>query len=350
MLGRGTPRQASAAACRLAQGARTGHMPRAPFRHQRSGSHGLQLRHRRPAERRQVDPVQRAHRRPRPPPRPTIRSAPSSPTSAGCRCPTRASTRWRGSRKSAKIVADPARDQGHRGAGARRVQGRGAGQQVPGRHPRGRRHPPGAALLRGRRRHPCRGQRRPAARRRADRDRAAAGRPREPGAADGRPGQARARPGQGGQGAPGAARARAPAHGGGPARAHARSRTTSAELLAGLQPADRQARPLRLQRRRGLGRRPATRSARRWPRWREAQGARHVVICAAIEAELAHAGRGRAQASISSPLGPRGARASTASSARATSCWACSPSSPSAPRRPAPGPSTRVPPPRRRPA
>ena len=53
---------------------------------------GLQMRHRGPAERRQVHALQRARRRRRRRKPPTIPSAPSSPTSATSACPTRAST------------------------------------------------------------------------------------------------------------------------------------------------------------------------------------------------------------------------------------------------------------------
>ena len=78
---------------------------------------------------------------------------------------------------------DAADLRGHRRPGARRLQGRGPRQPVPGQHPRGRRRRPCGALLRGRRRHPCRGPRRSARRHRDDRDRADARRPRQPGKA-----------------------------------------------------------------------------------------------------------------------------------------------------------------------
>ena len=157
--------------------------------------------------------------------------------------------------------ADPARDQGHRRPGPRRLQGRGAGQPVPGRHPRGRRGPARAALLRGSATSPM--------------SRAASTRLRDAELIetellladleslerqkDGA-GQARPRPGQGGQGAAGAAGPDPARPGGRPAGAHAGPRaTTTGELLARLQPADRQARPLCLQRRRGA--RPRTGNA-----------------------------------------------------------------------------------------
>ncbi len=68
-------------------------------------------------------------------------------------------------------------------------QGEGPRQPVPRQHPRGRRHRPRAALLRRRRRHPCRRQGRPDRRRRDGRDRADAGRPRQPRAARAQPRQ-----------------------------------------------------------------------------------------------------------------------------------------------------------------
>ncbi len=68
---------------------------------------------------------------------------------------------------------------GHRGAGEGRLPGRGARQPVPRQHPRVRRDRPCAALLRGRRRHPCRGKGRPGGRRRDGGDRADARRSRE---------------------------------------------------------------------------------------------------------------------------------------------------------------------------
>ena len=244
---------------------------------------------------------------------------------------------------------DPARDQGHRRAGPRRLQGRGAGQQVPGCDPRGRRGPAGAALLRGSRRHPCRGQRRSLARRRADRDRAAAGRSREPGAAEGRPGQARARPGQGGQGAARAARPHPARPGGRPAGARRWSLSREERgLLAELQPADRQARPLCLQRRRGLGR-------RRQRADRAGGGAGAAAGCAprrdlcGDRGRALGAGRGR-EGRVSGQHRAGGAGPQPGHPRRATSCWACSPSSPSGPRRRAPGPCTRGPPARRPPA
>lgn len=45
------------------------------------------------------------------------------------------------------------RDRRHRGSGQGRLEGRGAGQQVPGQHPQHERHHPRAALLRQRQHH-----------------------------------------------------------------------------------------------------------------------------------------------------------------------------------------------------
>ena len=208
--------------------------------------------------------------------------------------------------KSAKIGADPARDQGHCRAGARRVQGRGAGQQVPGRHPRGRRHPRGAALLRGRRRHPCRGQRRsrcatPSWSRPSccwPTSRAWSGR--RTGWSSGRAARTR-RPRRGWSCSSGSCRAME-------AGRQARTLELSDEerqLLRRLQPADRQADPLRLQRRRGLGRR-----GQRADRARGGAGAR--AGCAPRgdlrrdRGRAVRAGRGR-EGRVSGQHGPGGA-------------------------------------------
>ena len=87
------------------------------------------MRHRRLAQRRQVDPLQRAdaRRRPRPP---TIRSAPSSPMSARWRT-RRAARQACRARQVGQDHPDAADLRRHRGAGARRVQGRRPRQQVP---------------------------------------------------------------------------------------------------------------------------------------------------------------------------------------------------------------------------
>ncbi len=92
----------------------------------------------------------------------------------------------------------------YRRAGARRLEGRRAGQPVPRQHPRGRRRRPCAALLRGRRHHPCRGPHRSGRRRRDGGDRIDAGRSGKPGKAH----QAAREEGQvGREGGQGAARA-----------------------------------------------------------------------------------------------------------------------------------------------
>ena len=135
------------------------------------------MRHRRPAERRQVDPLQRAdqgrHRR-----RELSRSARSSPNigrGAGARSAPRGAGR---DRQAAEGHPDVVRVRRHRRPGRRRLQGRGPGQQVPGAHPRGRRDRARRALLRARRHRPRRRQDRPDLRHRDDRHRARAGRPR----------------------------------------------------------------------------------------------------------------------------------------------------------------------------
>ena len=66
--------------------------------------HGFQMRHRRPAECRQVDALQCADRRPRRRRRRTIRSAPSSRMSARSRCPIRGSTCSRSSPSRREII------------------------------------------------------------------------------------------------------------------------------------------------------------------------------------------------------------------------------------------------------
>jgi hypothetical protein len=141
----------------------------------------------------------------------------------------------------------------HRRAGEGRVEGRGARQPVPRQHPRMRRHRPRAALLRGRRRHPCRGPGRPGRRRRDHRDRADAGRPRQPREALAgleKQGQGRR---QGGEEQDRCwNRAKAGARAAGEARAHGRGRR-GGQRPGGCSAADRQARALRLQRRGGRG-------------------------------------------------------------------------------------------------
>ena len=124
---------------------------------------GLQLRHRRPAQRRQVDPVQRdhQHRRGRGRQLPVLHDRAERRPRAGAGPAPRAGRARSPARPSR---ADPARGRRHRGAGARRQSGRRARQPLPRRDPRGRCDPARAALLRGRRRRPCRGQGRSGAR------------------------------------------------------------------------------------------------------------------------------------------------------------------------------------------
>ena len=140
----------------------------------------------------------------------------------------------------------------HRRAGPRRVQGRGAGQPVPRHHPRGRRGRACPALLRGGRRHPCRGQGRSDRRCGDRRDRADAGRSRLAGAARAGADQEGAGGRQGSQGR----RRRAGPRAGPAARGQARAagagggRGGGAAARPGAA-ADRQAGAVRLQRRRG---------------------------------------------------------------------------------------------------
>ena len=126
---------------------------------------GDKVRHRRPAECRQVNAVQCADRggdrRRR-----TIRSAPSSRTSASCRCPIRGSARLRGIVKPQKIDSDDHGIRGHRRPGRRRFEGRGARQPVSRQHPRDERDRARRALFRERRRHPRRRPHRPGRRHR----------------------------------------------------------------------------------------------------------------------------------------------------------------------------------------
>ena len=76
--------------------------------------------------------------------------------------------------------ADAADLRRHRGLGARRLEGRRAGQSVPRQYPRGRCHRARGALLRGPRRDPCGEPHRSERRHRDHRDRVDAGRSRQP--------------------------------------------------------------------------------------------------------------------------------------------------------------------------
>ena len=95
-------------------------------RRQAREHHGFQMRHRRPAQCRQVDALQCADRRRRRRRRRTIRSAPSSRMSARWRCRIRGSTTLAKLAKSERDRADAADVRRHRRAGAaapRRARG-----------------------------------------------------------------------------------------------------------------------------------------------------------------------------------------------------------------------------------
>ena len=149
--------------------------------------------------------------------------------------------------------SDPADLRRYRGPRARRVEGRGARQPVPGQHPRGRCDRPRGALLRGFRRHPRRGQDRSDRRHRDHRNRADAGRPRQPREARRQPDQE----GQGQrQGSQGAARPRQPFAGAaarGQAGAHGRAQAGGRARLPHARADDVEAGGLCLQRRGRLG-------------------------------------------------------------------------------------------------
>ena len=135
------------------------------------------MRHRGPAERRQVHPLQRAdqgrHRRGE---LPFLHHR--AQRRASCRCRIRASDALAKIVKPQKIVPDRGRVRRHRGPRGRRQQGRGPGQQVPRQHPRDRRHRARGALLRAWRHRARGGQGRPDRRHRDHRHRAGAGRSR----------------------------------------------------------------------------------------------------------------------------------------------------------------------------
>ena len=148
----------------------------------RKTNNGIQMRHRRTAECRQVHALQCAdadrggaggelsvlHHRAECRRRGGARSAPRQ---AG------------GDRQIGRDHPDPHHLRGHRRPCARRVEGRRPRQPVPRQHPRSRCHRACAALLRGRRHHPCRGQDRSGRRCRDGRNRTDARRSREPGEA-----------------------------------------------------------------------------------------------------------------------------------------------------------------------
>ncbi len=197
-------------------------------------------------------------------------------------------------------------------------KGEGPRQPVPRQHPRGRRHRPRAALLRGRRRHPRLGQRRSGARCRGRRDRADAGRPRQPREAPAQPREAR-------QGRRQGSRRRGAGREEGARRACATAsrpaRPSSPTTSAGLRPPaahHRQADDVRAERRGGLGRH--RQRAQRQGRGLR-QDARH-----AVGRDLGrHRGRGgaaprRGPGRLPLVARPRRRPASPASCARATRC------------------------------
>ncbi len=142
-----------------------------------TGAHnGHQMRHRRPAERRQVDPLQRAdegrHRRGQ---LPVLHDRAECRRGAGARS---ASGRAGGNRQAAEGAADRGRVRRHRRAGGRSRERRRPGQQVSRPHPRGRCDHARGALLREFRCHPRQQQDRSDLRHRDHRYRAGAGRSR----------------------------------------------------------------------------------------------------------------------------------------------------------------------------
>ena len=184
---------------------------------------------------------------------------------------------------------DPAGVRRHCRPRPRRLDRRRARQPVPRQYPRGGRDRPRAALLRGRRRHPCRGPGRSDRGRGDGRDRADAGRPGEP--------RKSASPTLVKKAQQGDKEAKIQASVLGQAlellRDSKPARLTEpkdARGEAGARPraiAHRQAGPLRLQCRRGRRRRAATRTAPACSRRRRRRAPKAVIISAAIEAEIA---------------------------------------------------------------
>ena len=136
------------------------------------------MRHRRPAQRRQIDAFNAltkagiaAENYPFCTIEPNVghrRSAGSAARQAG------------GAGKAGKNRSGRRRVRRHRGTGRRRVEGRRPRQPVPGDHPRDRRDRARRALLRGRQRGARRGQSRSGRRHRDDQHRACAGRTSRP--------------------------------------------------------------------------------------------------------------------------------------------------------------------------
>ncbi|CAA9525408.1 MAG: GTP-binding and nucleic acid-binding protein YchF, partial [uncultured Sphingomonas sp.] len=216
---------------------------------------GFQMRHRRPAQRGQVDPLQRADGNGR---RPGCQLS-LLHHRAQCRpggSTGRAAAAHRSHRALGAGDRNADRVRGHRRPGPRRRAGRRARQPVPRQHPRGRRDRARAALLRRRRRDARRGPRRPPRRRGDGRDRADARRPRQPGTARTQPRQEGGAGRQGGQGR--SLRARPGPGAAPPEQARAAGPTQGRGGGKGARPraaADRQTGALRVQRRRGRRRR-----------------------------------------------------------------------------------------------
>ena len=140
------------------------------------------------------------------------------------------------------------------GPRARRLEGRGARQSVSRQYSRMRRDRPRGALLRRRRRDPCRRPHRPGVRHRHDRNRADACRSRKPRAADRADREAGQGRRQGGQGPARARRAVLSRAQGRPPGARRRRRPRRAAAVPVARPPVVEAGPLCLQCRRGVGR------------------------------------------------------------------------------------------------
>ena len=157
-------------------------------RARRLDARGSHYRHRRPAQRRQVHPLQRTHQERRARGELPVRD---DRAERRRREPARPPAREAG--RGLPLRADPARDgvvRRHRRHRPRRERGRGPRQPVPREHPRGRRDRAGRARLHRRRRRARRGRREPEGRPRDDQRRADARRP-----ADAREGRAAHREG-----------------------------------------------------------------------------------------------------------------------------------------------------------
>ena len=216
-------------------------------------------------------------------------------------------------------------------------KGEGLGNQFLAAYPRGRRHRLRAALLRGRRRHPCRGPRRSDRRRRDGRDRADARRSRQPRAARADRSRRRSEAGQGSQAdaCAGRARARRCSREGKPARLAAASEEEQAAFKSlGLLTAKPVLYVCNVDEASAA---TGNVHSARVEALAKAEGAGCVIISAKIEAELAELAADERNEPFS-PSSGLTSPASTASSAKATSCSASSPISPPGRRKRAPGP------------